>query len=701
MSLKNLLSSRDTSQLPPAFNGGNTENSNSADQSSNAVLQKLRSDFGTMLSSSLGALLDANSASNDDKSQRKSSQSGMSQLDDMSGVAGQSTPNNYNIYKRVLDYTAGKIPQLNQGLKILSSGALQPPPGSSSDLTWNSGTLTDTELQIVAVLDRHKDQCPLNWGSLQDKANDSSTPPDLKAAINALQQDPQLFYAIGSQYDGHCGGAIGDDDLSSFSSNHPQVAAFMEKQAKGYENNYIPSDGSGNGKPSVMTENDAMRELYRYSDNLPKHLSLADFQNIVDGDADTGKTPPQVIAAAKYFVDHPDTWKQLNGGADEVDKSDFLQTASSSMSLTATELTTLKAIDKNQSAFFGDGDLTRDKLTSMASDNSLAPDVKQAAAQLLSDPLLFGVLNNSNSGYKTHNGFFDFGGPTVDSGSIGNDDFTQFYDNMSTANRTVQKTETHEPRSSADQDAAADMMMGIDDQPNIKTPKHSGGALMHGLDDVLKVGSTVLDFAATAVGTLGFIPGLGELADLGSEALEAESQAANLLHTALSGGNLKQALEEAGLSLAAQAVGDISGPEVKLAMRDGLAKKILEKAMTAGVNMPLAAAQNYAVSYLNNVQARLEGLPTQGTLGLMQSVEEGGLNSASQMVDGVSEAKVKFKSSSDGLLNRTIAKASTAIANAPLSAAKSYADSYLNNLEVEVATNSTPSTETQIPVNPV
>ncbi|XIA67440.1 HrpF/NolX family T3SS translocon protein [Bradyrhizobium sp. TZ2] len=478
-------------------------------------------------------------------------------------------------------------------------------PIPSSRITWNSGTLTDPELQIVSVLNRHKDKCPLDWKSLSDLANDPSTPQDLNAAIWALQQDPELFYAIGSQGDGRCGGKIKAGDLSGFSEHHPQLATFQEQQARSYAQNYIPSDGTGSGQPSIMTESYALRELYRYSDNLPKNLSLADFKRIVDGEAKTGKNPPQVLAAAHYFLRHPDEWKQLYGGSiDKVHKEDFLQAASSSMNLTQTELDTLDTINKNQGAFFGKGDLTRDKLASMADDNSLAPEVRQAASQLLSDPLLFGLMNNSITGYKTHHQFFDFGGGhTVDSGNISNNDFTHF---LSTANRSAHQLKTHVAQTAADQSAVADMMLGMADQPDIKSPKKNGGAFMHVVDDVLKVGSKVLDWAATGVGLLGFIPGLGQFADLASMVLESEAQVANLLHTAISGGNIKQALEEAGLSLAAQAVSCVAGPEVKIAMREGLVKQAIQEAATAGINLPVSMAQSHAENYLNHLKGRIE-----------------------------------------------------------------------------------------------
>ncbi|MGX5851812.1 HrpF/NolX family T3SS translocon protein [Mesorhizobium sp. PL10] len=489
----------------------------------------------------------------------------------------------------------------------IANPSVAPVPIKSERITWNGGSLTPAELQIVAVLNRHKEQCPLSWESLAGKADDPSTPPDLKAAIERLQQDPELFYAIGSQGDGRCGGKITAKDLSGFSGHHSQVAAFQDKEAQSYGQNYIPSDSTGNPQPSVMTRSDALRELYRYSENLPKNLSVADFKQIVEGEAKTGKCPPQVIAAAQYFVSRPNEWKQLYGGAiDKVHKEDFLQVASSSMGLTRTELDTIETIKSNQDTFFGSGDLTRDKLASMAKDKSLNPIVQNAASQLLSDPLLFSLLNNSITGYKTHNKFFDFGGGhTVDSGDVSKKDFAHFYDSMSSANRTVQQSKTHVPKTAAEQDAASDMMMGRTDQPDTKSPKKNGGAFIHAVGDVLKVVSPVLDWAATAVGLLSFVPGLGQVADAVSMALSCEAQAANLLRTAITGGNMKQALQEAGISIGAQALSLVAGPEVKLAIRNGLVKKAMEEAATAGVNLPISMAQTYAEGYLNNLQARL------------------------------------------------------------------------------------------------
>lgn len=519
----------------------------------------------------------------------------------------------------LVDSSSVDSPSANASSTAAPSPDVPSTPVPSSRITWNGGTLTNAELQIVAVLNRHKDQCPLSWDSLAAKARDPSTPPDLKEAIDGLRRDPELFYAIGSQGDGRCGGKIKAKDLSEFSASHSQVATFQEQQAHSYEQNYIPSDGTSNGQASVMTLNDALRELYKYSDYLPKNLSLDDFKRIVDGKADVGKCPPQLIAAAQHFLEHPDAWKQLCGGAtDKIHKEDFLQVASSSMNSTQSELNTLDTINKNQNAFFGDGDLTRHKLASMVEDKTLDPKIREAASQLLSDPLLFRLLNNSITGYKTHQEFFDLGGGhTVDSGNISNNDFTHFYSNMSPANHTVQQIKTHVPKTAAEQNAVTDMMMGVSDQPDVASPKKNGGVLMHAVDDVAKVGSKVLDWEATAVGLLGVIPGLGELADGISMVLEFESQAANLLHTAISGGNMKQALEEVGLNLAAQAISFVAGPEVKFALREGLAKEMLEQTAQFGLDTAISKVQSYAEDHLDDLKARLTepvqaaGVPSQ------------------------------------------------------------------------------------------
>ncbi|MGX1994368.1 HrpF/NolX family T3SS translocon protein [Xanthomonas axonopodis pv. cassiae] len=457
-------------------------------------------------------------------------------------------------------------------------GSNPPPAAEGSTVTWNEGQLNQSELEIVSVLDRHKDQVDsLSFDQLDAKINDPSTQPDLKKALQGLQKDPRLFFAIGSQKDGKCGGKIKAQDLTDFSYYHPQIAEYNDKQAKSYTQNYIASDSPDKTKASVMTKSDALRELYRYSDYLPGNLSEDEFAKIVDGDSKTGKCPPQVIAAAQYFRDHPDEWKEFAGDSGSMSTPDFLQKSTSEMHLTADEQKTLDTINSHQDAFYGDGkEITRDKLDAISKDDKADPAVKQAATQLLADPLLFGLLNNSITGYKKPHHFFG-GGHVVDSGKISQDDFRQFYDHMSAANKTVDTPATHEASSPDQQKAVADMLVGKDDPPAIKKPKKDVGTFQHGLHEFLKWDSKILDWMSVGLSALNGIPIIGEIADAASIALESEAQAAQVVDTAIQGGDMSLALKLAGINMAGAVVGAVGGPTARIGAK-GVAKGVAEGA---------------------------------------------------------------------------------------------------------------------------
>ncbi|CAE1133142.1 serine kinase [Xanthomonas euroxanthea] len=455
-----------------------------------------------------------------------------------------------------------------------------PPPVDGSSVTWDGGTLTQNELEIVTTLDRHKDKLPLAWADLDAKINDPATPPDLKKALTELQKDPRLFFAIGSQGDGKCGGKIKAGDLGKFSAGHAQVAEYATKQAKGYTQNYVASDSPDKTEPTVMTESDAMREFYRYSDYLPKDLNQDAFKHLVEGDDKTQKRPPQVIAAAQYFREHPDQWKALAGDSGSMSTPDFLQKSASQMHLTAPELKTLDTINSHQDAFFGDGkEVTRDKLDTIAKDDKADPAVRDAAKQLLGDPLLFGVLNNSITGYKKPHSFFG-GGHVVDSGKISKKDFQQFYEHMTAANKTAEKSPTHAATSPDQQKAVADMLMGKADQPEIKKKKKDIGTVGKGLHEFLKWDSKILDWASVGLSALNGIPVIGEFADAAALALESEAQAAQVLDTALQGGDMSLAWKLAGINMAGAVVGAVGGPTARLAAK-GAAKGVAEGAAKA------------------------------------------------------------------------------------------------------------------------
>ncbi|QCX51621.1 HrpF/NolX family T3SS translocon protein [Ralstonia pseudosolanacearum] len=516
----------------------------------------------------------------------------------------QALSQDFNLFQAIGSQGDGRF-----GGKIKGKDLAEFAKSHSQVLTWNSGTLNDSQLEIMSILARHKDKMPVDWSSIQDKINDPGTPPDLKAALQALANDPALFFAIGSQGDGNCKGKIKAGDVSKFADNHPQVEEYNRKKAEGYVKNYIPSDAKPGDKPSAMTQNDALRELYRYSDYLPKKLDMDAFQRIVDGDSDVKKAPPQVIAAAEYFLQNRNEWASLNKMDDpdkRVGKADFLQRAASAVHLSKEDLQTVSTINSNLDVFFKDGQkITRDRLSAMSQDESLSPAVRNAAKQLLQDPLLYGLINNANSGYKTKNGFFSFGGPTVDSGVIGKKDFEKFMSSMTDANKTVQARKTHPANSEASQSAVADMGMGMEDQPEIKAVKKSGGALKKVMDKILTIYSKVMDIASQVVGALGFIPGLGEIADALSMGMAAGASAAKVLSTLLNGGSLKKALAEAGINLASAALGAVAGPEARVALKNGLTKMLVEKVANTGIDLAVDKAKSFVDGYLQDLKGRL------------------------------------------------------------------------------------------------
>ncbi|PPU70641.1 serine kinase [Xanthomonas cucurbitae] len=469
-------------------------------------------------------------------------------------------------------------------------GSDLPPPVEGSSVRWDRGMLNQNELEIVTTLDRHKDKLPMAWADLDAKIDDPATPPDLKKALTELQNDPRLFFAIGSQGDGKCDGDIKADDLSKFSASHWQVAVYATQQAKNYTQNYVASDSPDNTQPTVMTENDAMREFYRYSDYLPGCLNQDAFKQLVEGDSNTQKCPPQVIAAAQYFRDHPDQWKELAGDSGSISTPDFLQKSVSQIHLTESELKTLDTINGHQDAFFDKVKhtgllpkkvMTRDKLAAIVKDDKADPAVRDAAKQLLGDPLLFGFLNNSITGYKVEHTFFG-DGPTIDSGNISNYDFKNFYERMSAANRTAEKAPTHAATAPEQKKAFVDMVMGKADQPDIKTPKKDKGTINKVLHTILKWGSKILDGISVALSALSFIPVIGEIADAAAIALEAEAQALQVLDAVVQGDDVKLAWERVGINMAGAVAGVVGGPSARLTAKV-LAKRFAKSIVKEGV----------------------------------------------------------------------------------------------------------------------
>lgn len=97
------------------------------------------------------------------------------------------------------------------------------------------------------------------------------------------------------------------------------------------------------------------------------------------------------------------------------------------------------------------------------------------------------------------------------------------------------------------------------------------------MHEFLKWDSKILDWASVGLSALNGIPIIGEIADVGALVLESEAQAAQVIDTALQGGNMKLAWELAGINMAGAVVGAAGGPSARLAAK-GVAKGVAEGA---------------------------------------------------------------------------------------------------------------------------
>jgi len=429
-----------------------------------------------------------------------------------------------------------------------------------------STPLTDDEMSTLSVLGRHADAISGKDSDIQKKIDDPKTPSDLKTALQQLQKDPSLMDMLDAGKNGKVDGKIGSDDISHLTSKRPEMVAYNEQQAQTYVDNYIPSDDTDpNAKPRAMDANDAMRELYRYSDNLPKNVTKQSLQDIVDGTGSEGKAPAQLKAAAQYMLSNPSAWTTVAGSSGSLSRGHMEDAISKNITLDQNENTTMQTLTDNESTFFGSGNLTRDKLTSIASDPKSSDAVKTAAQQLLNDPMLFGMLDNGKHG-SSGNLIY-----AADDGKIGKGDFEAFKSKLTTAGQVASTPATHEPTSAADTAAAQAMEAGTEDQPDQK--KSKGGGLIKFFEGVLHVFSKILDVVSTVLGALAKIPGIGELFAAGSMATKFVSGQANVVADAVGGaskGEIAKDEEQAAEGVGEAALGAVTVPGVGGALMKGV-----------------------------------------------------------------------------------------------------------------------------------
>lgn len=500
-------------------------------------------------------------------------------------------------------------------------------------------TLNAHQMETISVLQRHRDSMPLKLKDLAALIAAPGTPPDLKQALQDLANDPTLTQMLDAvpdkkgkrSLDGKCGTKELD-----FVASWPEIAKYNADKATTYTQNYVTSESKDPAPATVreITANDAAREMYLYSDNLPKTLDPPALQAIVDGQGKGGKCPPQVVAAAKFYLDHPEEWGKLTVGKNgqpsaggKVDRGAMLDTIAATVFLTSEEESTLKTIGEHQDVFFAKP-LDRKRAQAIVDDPASPPDIKAAARKLLDDPLLFGMIDNAKKGHtpRKHN--------KADDGKFGAADYNKFEAQLRTKNLTpptlppAKTPDTPEARK-----ALADMQNGAIDSPAQKKAKGGGGvfgglknffkhtiggpivktaktvakfakdkvlpelkkagkAVWHFVQTVgaqmLKIYSQVADIAALVLSACSKIPIIGEFTMAISMALEVTAAAAVIGVAALRGTSMVKAAEEAAMRIGGMVLSNVIAP--------GAGKAIMKGAAAVGATVAIDAAVGAATT---------------------------------------------------------------------------------------------------------
>jgi type III secretion translocon protein HrpF len=324
----------------------------------------------------------------------------------------------------------------------------------------------------------------------------------------------------------------------------PEVIAYRRMQAESFKHNYLPSDGGE--KPRDITRNDAIRELYKYSDYLPKKTSLETLKRIVDGTVSVKDRPAQLIAAAQYMVDHPDVWTKLTGkaGDERIKRAGLGDALSRNIQFSKSQLDAVATLEKNPGDFFDGRLFDREKLHKMIANPGSKPENVAAAKELLQDPVLFGMLDNTEYGHKSS------GWRKSDDGLVGRNDLRQFLERVNRTPAPDPAERAGPPGAFVDPDAVQAMRKGQENQPAIKTQK--GGGLKKGLLFGMKVFSTFEKISSEVWGVIAAlkIPLLSQVAAAASVGTRAIAGGVDVGRTAIDGGNVKSAAAKASQGVA-------------------------------------------------------------------------------------------------------------------------------------------------------
>jgi type III secretion translocon protein HrpF len=459
-------------------------------------------------------------------------------------------------------------PQALQQLQQVQMPQLAPPEPKRKP--GEPGGLTAEQMDVMSTMMRHQDRLkgPLTRESVQKTLDAEDTPPDLHDALKKLQADDGFISRLDVQLKGKRGfkedGKFHMDSIRDLAKKDGEFKTFLDNKAKGFTEAYVPSDAADQKQtPRAMTSNDAMRELYLYSDNLPGKVTIETLEAIVNGTHKGGKLPPQVIAAAKHFVDRKDEWEGTMGRV--VKRGEMCNRVAQNLQLEQRHSDAITALRNDSKFFFGSGSCSRDQLQKWIDDPSVSKERKAICETLLNDAVLYGMLDNAKGG---HSGGGWASRYKADDGKISLSD-VEILDKRLKPEQRVPPAPGESKPDSMNTQAAIEMRAGWLDDPNTKTAKGNNG-LFKLVDDVLKYGKHVLDGLSTACSALTKVPLVGVLFGAAAVGWGALGASAGVVREAVKGGDMGNAWRNFGLDMAGTVLSTVTAPGAGKALSAGL-----------------------------------------------------------------------------------------------------------------------------------
>jgi type III secretion translocon protein HrpF len=476
------------------------------------------------------------------------------------------------------DPAAGLPPDYQQRLDAVVTTSLRrsadaPCPQAGPEAPPVAVPVPMDRLQTVSTLQRNERlfDKPKSDEDLRRLADDPHTAPELGRALRTVLVDEELKQGLDSASNGRVDGLIGRGDLRNVSESH-ELIRYNRRRAESFSHHYLASDNGDQVREQVreMTRSDAARELYKYSDYLPKATSLQTLRELVDGTLSMDRRPPQVIAAARYFADRPGEWEQVTGRTQDeaIPRARLADALGRNVQLRPEERRAVRTIERHADDFFDGRLFDREKLRRIVEDPRQPRGHVEAARVLLADPVLFGLLDNAERGHKSN------AWSSSDDGRIGRKDLRRFIERVDVNAGPPAETpprgevpaglsrDAAPERDPAVRDPAAvrEMVDGRWNQPDTRAVK--GGKLrgvvtgvMKGLSIFEKIGSTTLGAIAALK-----IPLISQAAAAGSMVTNAIAGGLDVGRTAIDGGDVKRAAANAGKSFGGNALGVLTAP---------------------------------------------------------------------------------------------------------------------------------------------